>query len=139
NQGSDRALLGSGEDRFQWDPGDGSDLLEGQSGNDRLDFNASNANENISLFASAGRVQLTRDVAAIHMDMAGMEQLNVRALGGVDTVTVNDLGGTDASLVDVDLNAIGGSGDSQVDTVIANGSDNADHVNLSSPDGRPVV
>src|SRR5262245_28284264 len=32
NQGADTAFLGAGDDVFQWDPGDGSDVVEGQAG-----------------------------------------------------------------------------------------------------------
>src|SRR5919197_754889 len=32
NQGNDVALLGTGNDTFQWDPGDGNDAVEGQAG-----------------------------------------------------------------------------------------------------------
>ncbi|MGH3078371.1 MAG: hypothetical protein ACRDPZ_09325, partial [Gaiellaceae bacterium] len=32
NQGADVALLGSGDDSFTWDPGDGSDVVEGELG-----------------------------------------------------------------------------------------------------------
>src|SRR5215207_9870230 len=39
NQGDDLALLGFGDDTFQWDPGDGSDTVEGQDGVDVLGFN----------------------------------------------------------------------------------------------------
>src|SRR6185503_2439032 len=31
-QGSDTVLLGAGDDVFQWDPGEGSDVVEGQDG-----------------------------------------------------------------------------------------------------------
>ena len=51
NLGADTALLGAGDDRFQWDPGDGSDTVEGQSGADALDFNGSNAGEQIDVTA----------------------------------------------------------------------------------------
>ena len=47
NIGADQAMLGAGDDRFQWDPGDGSDTVEGQGGNDQLDFNGSNIGEQI--------------------------------------------------------------------------------------------
>ena len=56
-----------------------------------MDFNGSNAGENIDVSANGSRVRLTRNIAAITMDFAGIEGLNVRALGGADTVTVNDL------------------------------------------------
>jgi hypothetical protein len=29
-------LLGAGDDVFQWDPGDGSDVVEGQDGTDTM-------------------------------------------------------------------------------------------------------
>ena len=48
------AFLGAGDDVFQWDPGDGSDIVEGQAGFDRMDFNGSNANEIMDISASAG-------------------------------------------------------------------------------------
>ncbi len=139
NIGADQASLGAGADRFQWDPGDGSDTVDGQGGSDQLDFNASNASEQIAFSASAGRVLLTRDVGAITMDLDGIERVDLRSLGGSDTTTVNGLAGTDLKLVDVDLDAIAGGGDGQADTVIARGSDEADKVSFASPDGAPVV
>ena len=139
NIGADQASLGLGADRFQWDPGDGSDTVDGQGGTDQLDFNGSNASEQIAFSASTGRVLLTRDVASITMDLDGIERVDLRSLGGSDTTTVNGLAGTDLELVDVDLDASVGGGDGQADTVIARGSDEADTVSFASPDGRPVV
>ena len=57
-----------------------------------------------------------------------MEQVNVNALGGADTVTVNDLSGTDVAKVNVDLAAIGGAGDGQADHVVVNGTNGADTI-----------
>ena len=131
--------MGSGDDRFQWDPGDGSDTVDGQGGNDRLDFNGSNASEEVTFSASAGHAVLFRNVASITMDLDGLEHVNLRSLGGTDLTTVGDLGGTDLRLVDVDLDATAGGGDGAADTVIARGSDEADKVSFASPDGRPVV
>ena len=45
NQGNDTAFGGTGTDTFQWDPGDGSDILEGQENLDTLRFNGTNINE----------------------------------------------------------------------------------------------
>src|SRR4029079_18433576 len=84
NRGNDTAQLGSGNDRFQWDPGDGSDVVEGQSGRDDLAFNGSTIGEKIEVSANGSRTRLTRDVAAITMDFDGLEQVDVRALGGTD-------------------------------------------------------
>ena len=47
--------------------------------------------------ADGARVRFTRNVANIAMDLGTLERVNVRALGGVDNVTVNDLAGTRSS------------------------------------------
>jgi hypothetical protein len=131
NIGADVAQLGSGADTFQWDPGDGSDTVEGQGGRDALAFNGSNIGELIDVSANGGRVRLTRNVASIVMDVNGVEGLTVRALGGADTITVNDLTGTDLDTANIDLAAFDGSGDSAADTVIQNGTDRADVVKVT--------
>ncbi|HEY7016915.1 MAG TPA: calcium-binding protein [Gaiellaceae bacterium] len=140
NRGDDTALLGSGNDHFQWDPGDGSDIVEGQGGNgDQLDFNGSNVAEKIEVSANGPRVRFTRDVASIVMDLAGIEHVHFRALGGSDTVNVDDLAGTDTKTVDVDLSSLGGGGDGAIDTVIANGTPGDDELELGNDDGALVV
>ncbi len=132
NQGNDVALLGNGDDIFQWDPGDGSDIVEGQAGTDTLLFNGSAANEQYGLSANGQRLQLTRDVGAITMDLNDLEKVTINALGGTDTVTINDLTGTDASQVDINLaGTIGGSsGDGAADTVVVNGSGAGEAVSI---------
>jgi RTX calcium-binding nonapeptide repeat (4 copies) len=132
NIGADSADLGAGADTFQWDPGDGSDTVEGQGGNDSLQFNGSNAAEHIDVSANGPRVRLTRNVGAIDMDLDGIERLNLRALAGSDTITTNDLAGTDLKSADVDLTAVSGDGDGSPDTVVANGTGDADDVDVSS-------
>ncbi len=139
HRGDDVARLGGGADRFQWDPGDGSDTVEGQGGRDVLDFNGSNAPERIDVSANGSRVRFFRDVAAITMDVDAVERVAFRALGGADTVTVGDLRSTDLSETDVDLDATGGGGDTQADTVIANGTDGADRFDVGSDKGAVLV
>ena len=127
-RGNDVAFLGAGNDTFTWNPGDGSDTVEGQAGTDTLQFNGSNANENIDLSANGSRLRLVRDVGNVTMDVNGVEQVNVAALGGADTLTVNDLSGTGVTAVNLDLAATPGTGtgDGQADTVIVNGTNGAD-------------
>ena len=96
-RGNDVAFLGAGNDRFTWNPGDGSDIVEGQDGIDTLLFNGSNANENIDVSANGGRVRLFRDVGNVTMDLNSIEQIEFATLGGADNVTVNDLTGTDVT------------------------------------------
>jgi Ca2+-binding RTX toxin-like protein len=131
-RGNDTALLGSGNDTFIWNPGDGSDLIEGQTGFDTLLFNGANIAENIEISANGSRALFTRDVANITMDLNGIERVQFNALGGADKIVVNDLSGTDVKQVAVDLSAQPGShvGDGAADTVIVNATTGNDHISV---------
>jgi Ca2+-binding RTX toxin-like protein len=145
-QGNDEASLGGGDDVFQWDPGDGSDTLEGQAGSDTMLFNGSGANEIFEASANGGRLRFTRNVGNIVMDAGGVEVVDLNALGGADTLTVNDLAGTGVAEVRNDLAGTlnGNTGDGQADTVIVNGTNGADGVDVlgagtsASVDGLPA-
>ena len=131
-RGNDVAFLGDGDDKFVWNPGDGSDIVEGQAGTDTLQFNGSNANENIDIAANGSRVSLFRDVGNVTMDLNGIEHIQLDASGGADTVTVNDLTGTDTNLVAIDLAASGTTtGDGQPDQVITNGTAGDDTITIA--------
>ena len=139
NRGSDVAFLGDGNDVFVWDPGDGSDVVEGQAGTDTMRFNGANIAEQFDLSANGSRLRFFRNVGNITMDTNGVETVQVNALGGADTVTVGDLTGTDVTSVETDLAATGGGGDGQVDQVIANGTAAADHVQIAPASGEAQV
>jgi Ca2+-binding RTX toxin-like protein len=139
NQGADRAFLGTGNDRFQWDPGDGNDVIEGQSGQDELAFFGSNAGEIMEVAANAGRIRFTRNIANIVLDADDVERLTVNTLGAVDTVTVGDLTGTNLRDVDVDLASSTATGDGQADTVIVNGRDRRDVVHVTRAGAEALV
>src|SRR5262249_37819599 len=125
--------LGAGDDTFVWDPGDGSDVVDGGEGRDTLVFNGSSANELMSVSANGPRVTLTRDVGNVTMDLGTIEAIDLSASGGADTVTVNDLTGTDVSEVNLDLSnpAGSGTGDGQADTVILNSTSGDDTMTVS--------
>jgi Ca2+-binding RTX toxin-like protein len=131
-QGNDVAFLGAGDDVFQWDPGDGSDTVEGQDGTDILLFNGSAGDEIFAASANGGRVLFTRNLGNIVMDLDDVERIDLNALGGVDTTTVNDLSGTDVTEVNVNLaGTIGGTaGDGAADTVIVNATNGADIIDV---------
>src|SRR6266540_1178943 len=133
NGGNDLALLGAGEDTFVWDPGDGSDTVEGQAGADTMRFNGANLAERIELSANGNRLRLFRDLGTITMDTAGVERVDVNALGGADLVTVNDLSGTEVSAVNADLaGTLGGAtGDGAADRVVVNATNGDDAIKVS--------
>jgi Ca2+-binding RTX toxin-like protein len=139
NRGNDLALMGAGDDTFVWDPGDGSDTVEGQDGTDTMLFNGANVGEKFELSANGERLRFFRDIANITMDTNDVEIVDVRALGGADTVTVNDLTGTDVSSVKTDLAASGGGGDGQADRVIVSGTNGDDVVAVGGGAGAVGV
>ncbi len=133
-RGNDTVLMGAGDDTFVWNPGDGSDTIQGQGGNDTMVFNGSNVSENFNISANGSHIRLTRNVANVTMDLVGVEGINLNTLGGADTVTLNDPAGTDLKQVSLDLSGISGTGvgDGQADSVIVNGTNAADNVNVTS-------
>jgi hypothetical protein len=131
-QGNDTAFLGAGDDVFQWDPGDGSDTAEGQAGFDTMLFNGSAGDEQFEASANGQRVRFTRNLGNIVMDLNDVERIDLNALGGVDKLTVNDMSGTD--LVELNANLAGtiggGAGDAAGDTIIVNGTNDDDIIDV---------
>jgi len=130
NQGDDLALLGFGDDTFQWDPGDGSDTVEGQDGVDVLGFNGANVGENIDVSANGSRARLVSDLGTITMDLQDVEQIVAKTIGGSDSLVVNDLSGTNVANVVADLAAVDGGDDSAPDNVVVNATNGDDVVSV---------
>src|SRR5262249_4335729 len=141
NQGDDRALMGAGNDVFQWDPGDGSDIVEGGDGRDTMLFNGANIDEKIDISANGERVRFVRDIGNITMDLNDVERIDFNARGGVDQITINDLSGTDVTDINLDLAGVPGSGvgDGAADTVIVNGTNANDNIVVAGSAGNVNV
>jgi Ca2+-binding RTX toxin-like protein len=138
-KGSDFALLGAGNDVFVWNPGDGSDIVEGQAGIDTLQFNGANIDEKFDISANGSRVRMTRDIGIVTMDLNSVETINARALGGADTITVNDLTGTNTNQVNVDLAGTDGAPDGSADTIVINGTAGSDAITINNNNGVVTV
>src|SRR5262245_21352685 len=98
--GGDHTITGgSGNDLVAWNPGDGSDTVEGGNGVDTLLFDAlftsPTINENIEISANGDHVILSRDVDNVAMDLHGVEGIILGTFGGADNVTIDDVSGTD--------------------------------------------
>jgi len=129
---------GAGSDQFFWDPGDGDDRVEGGAGgSDQIFFFGNAGGEQFFLFADVNfpsRFHLFRVQAGIDIDAADVEEVNLVALGGTDTVTVgrsdlgvlSDLSTTTVRVVDVSLGA-----DGAADSVIVEGRPLDDNLLLS--------
>jgi len=147
SRGDDTGLLGAGDDAFRWDPGDGSDVVEGQDGADTLRFNGAGVAENFDVSANGERVKFFRDVANITMDLNDTEFIDVQALGGDDNAVLNDTTGTGLKSVVLDLEAAigGGAGDGAADSVTVNGTNDPDDIQITATgnavdvNGAPVT
>jgi Ca2+-binding RTX toxin-like protein len=128
SKGNDVALMGAGDDTFFWDPGDGSDVVEGQAGDDSMLFIGDNIAEHIDVSANANRVRFFRDVGMVTMDTAGLEHIEFQALAGADLVNVGDLTGTDLASLQVELEGAPGAGDGAVDRLVVSGTDGDDAI-----------
>jgi hypothetical protein len=73
------------------------------------------------------------------MDMNGVERLDLTALGGADTVTVNDMSGTDFRRADVDLSSPTGAADGVADIVTVKGTEQADNIRVKDVGARVAV
>ena len=132
NGANDIAFLGAGTDTFVWDPGDGSDTVEGQAGTDTMLFNGANVAEQVDLSANGERLRFFRTQGAITMDTNDVEKVDFNAFGGPDLVTVNDLAGTDVKNVNANLASGPGAstGDLLTDQVIVNGTNGNDAIEV---------
>src|SRR5262245_56510121 len=137
-RGNDTAFLGAGNDRSIWNPGDGSDVVEGQSGFDTLVFNGSNVGEAIDISANGERATLFRNVGLVTMDLDGVERIELAAKGSADNITVNDLTGTDVKQVAIDLTG-NGAGDEAADIVTVNGTGGNDRISVASSGASVIV
>jgi hypothetical protein len=117
--GADQLFGGNGNDTYIWNPGDGSDTIEGEVGFDTLLFNGNGANEQMTISANGNRATLFRAQGQVSMDLNSVERIQLDAFGGADTITVKDLTGTDVKQVAIDLGGgdPDGNGDGQADTV----------------------
>jgi len=130
-RGTDTEILGNGDDVAVWDPGEGSDDVVGGHGHDVLVFHGAAVDEHMALAAEGSHAVLTRSPGSVRMDTVGVEQFQVAALGGADSITVGDLQGTDLRQADLDLSAAG-IGDLQSDTVQVTGTAAADNVSVDA-------
>ena len=116
-RGADTMSGGAGNDTLVWNQGDGSDVGNGDAGNDGAEVNgAPTLGDVFTLDPINGAVKLTRTNLGPFTFDAATERFEVNGLGGNDSVTANNGVGA-LTLLTVD----GGAG---VDTV--NGSDGAD-------------
>jgi RTX calcium-binding nonapeptide repeat (4 copies) len=104
----DDSMFGSEDnDTFIWNPGDGSDVVEGQTGIDLLEFNGSSFGEHVSIARNEAprlesTVRLDRNVEAVTTKINRVEKLDLNTFGGADVIDATpDVG----ELIGLDIDA----------------------------------
>lgn len=104
--GADQVSGGNNDDRLIWNPGDDSDLDEGDAGTDTIEVNGGNGAETFTTSANGTRVRFDRVTPApFTLDIGTSEKLVLNANGGDDIFSAT---GNLASLIQVTVD--GGSG-----------------------------
>ena len=138
--GVDVALMAGGLDTFNWAPGDGNDVVEGQGGTDFLQMNGSGGNDRFEVTPVGGRTRVTRDIENVNVDLGGVERLDILPGPGSDDVRVRDMSGTATDHVDVNLAVARDSiaSDQAIDHVFVDGTFGNDAIvaNGSGPQVR---
>jgi Ca2+-binding RTX toxin-like protein len=116
--GDDVLHGGTDNDTIFWSPGDGNDDIQGGGGFDLLEFNGSDAAENINLLSSSGTPVLTRDVGD------GSSPANTLPLTLIERIIVNLRGGDDGFFgnqgVAIPLAVDGGDGNDAIEGAAGN-------------------
>lgn len=132
--GNDDLFGGDGIDRFVWEPGDGTDLING--GDDGADilrvFGTAGTADNFTVQSAFLPTHLNVVLGSETVDAHGVEQLLVIGQTGDDTVTINDLSATEIEHVSVSVSG----GDA--DVVIVNGRAANDNLLISTPTAGEV-
>ena len=127
-------ILGDGNDTAVWDPGDASDVVEGQTGSDTLRFNGAAAGEVFTASPNGSRLSFNRNLGGVVIDTDEVETLIVNALGGSDSLTLNNLALSDVRAVIADL-GVSGFGDGAADAVAVSSTSSADAFSISGSAG----
>lgn len=107
--GRDTLVGGDADDRFQWFPGDGSDVIDGGPGADTVAFQGSAIDEIFTIAPAGAGFTLTRNVGSIVLEADDVELLDLATVSGTDTVTTTVLAHTRQQLK--------GGSDTQPDTL----------------------
>ena len=129
--GNDTVFLGAGDDTFQWNPGDGSDTVDGQGGTDTMVFNGSDAAEN---YRYLGQRQSRPVHPRRRQRRDGPRRRRGRSTSTPSAAPTPSPSTTSPqptlSAVNLDLNGTAGTGDGQADSVIVNGTDGDDTIQI---------
>lgn len=119
-QGDDSVAAGSEDDLVTWSNGDGSDVIDGDGGTDRVQVNgAAAAADTFTVGANGARVDLDRTApSAFSLDVGTTETLSIVGRGDADQLSAGSLAGV-ANLTALELHGFDGADVMSVPTLPA--------------------
>jgi len=123
-RGNDNVVLGSGNDLFLWNAFDGFDTINGGGDFDTARFTLSNASEAFGLSSS---------------QFYEVERVEIRALGGGDSISVNKMTGVAAVAIDLAATAGGKTADTKTDSVWLGGDTTANNFVVTTAGSKIFV
>ncbi len=128
--GVDTIYGNDGQDTIVWAAGDGADaVIDGGAGADHFQINLTSANDTLGFLPPAVGAGFQVNFSNTTLTIAGVENADVYAGPGADTITVNQLG--NSVLRDIYVNLGNTESPLVSDSVIVNGSDVADSYTVS--------
>jgi Ca2+-binding RTX toxin-like protein len=137
-QANDIAALGAGNDLFLWGLGDTGDFIEGGADIDTVRQTGSNLDDSFAVSANGARTRLDA-LDTTSLDVNDVERIEIRAMGGADSISVGNLAGTDVTEVAVDLAATAGGKAADTKADIVNVLGTLDGVTTVTNMGSKVV
>src|SRR5262249_52607140 len=121
-------------DRFNWAKGDGSDTLDGGTDFDTLAIRGGAGDDSFALGNDSGETLLLDGILdptlSATLTLRHFERLEIRPLGGKDSIFIKDLARAGLRRVSVDLASTPGgkTGDGATDLVAIGGDDSGNQV-----------
>lgn len=135
--GDDLVLAGSGDDVIAWSTGDGNDTFEGQAGRDVAVVSGSGADEGYDMEPNGNRLRVVRELDGSDLDTNEVEEVELDAQRGADSIRVEELDGTGLDRLEVNLGGEAGTRapDGSADRLTVAGATGADHLVLTGASG----
>ncbi|MBI1324707.1 hypothetical protein GC170_16190 [bacterium] len=126
-RGADFIFGGADSDTFIWNNGDGSDVVEGDTGLNRQIVNGSASGDDFLVTNLVGRTLFQRtNLVPFFVNMADVQVLSINTGDGNDNTTIGNLAGTTLTRIDIEL----GASDAFADNVTVTGTDGDDAISV---------
>ena len=141
SNGADSLVGGEGDDTLVWTLGFPADLLGGEAGTDTLQVLGSGVADNVTVSAGALEAAVFNGIDGVNF-LTDVEQVVLQVRSGADQVAIHSMvGSAKLQKVTFDLrpSTTVSTGDGYPDTILVNGTNAADTINIAGATGSVTV